>query len=104
MKPTLEHYLLVSAVLFALGLFTVITRKTAVGILLGVELVLNAAALNFVAFNHFVAESAGPAGQVFAVFIIATAAAEAAVAFAILLQVVRSHRGIAADELTRLRH
>ena len=51
---SLVHYLTVAAVLFGLGLFTVMTRRNAVGILLGVELILNAAALNFVAFEHFV--------------------------------------------------
>ena len=55
MEIGLVHYLTVAAVLFGLGLLTVMTRKNAVGILLGVELILNAAALNFVAFNHFVA-------------------------------------------------
>ena len=55
--PTLSHYLVVGAILFGLGLFTVITRRNAVGMLLGVELVLNAAALNFVAFDHFGAEA-----------------------------------------------
>ena len=103
MQPTLGHYLVVGAILFGLGLFTVVTRRNAVGMLLGVELVLNAAALNFVAFDHFVAE-ARASGQVFAVFIIAFAASEAAVALAIVLQVYRTHRSIAADELTELRH
>ena len=101
--PTLGHYLVVGALLFGLGLFTVVTRKDALGMLLGVELVLNAAALNFVAFDHYVAESRG-SGQVFAVFIIAFAASEAAIALAIVLQVYRTRRSIAADELTLLRH
>jgi NADH-quinone oxidoreductase subunit K len=100
--PTLAHYLVVAAVLFGLGLFTVVTRRSAVGMLLGIELILNAAALNFVAFNHFVADSA-PAGQVFALLILAFAAGEAAVALAIVLQVYRAHRSIAVDELTELR-
>jgi NADH-quinone oxidoreductase subunit K len=103
-KPTLEHYLVVGAVLFALGLYTAITRKNVVGILLGVELVLNAAALNFIAFEHFVAESRGPAGEVFALFIIALAAVGAAVTLAIALRAHRSHRGLPVDELTQLRH
>ncbi|HEY2513549.1 MAG TPA: NADH-quinone oxidoreductase subunit NuoK [Polyangiaceae bacterium] len=102
MHPTLTHYLVVGAVLFGLGLFTVATRKSAVGMLLGVELILNSAALNFVAFEHFTAE-ARSSGQVFAIFIVAFAASEAAVALAIVLQVYRTHRSIAADELTELR-
>jgi NADH-quinone oxidoreductase subunit K len=101
--PALAHYLTVGALLFGLGLFTVATRRNAVGMLLGVELILNAGALNFVAFDHFAAE-AKASGQVFAVFIIAFAASEAAIALAIVLQVYRSHRSIAADELTELRH
>jgi NADH-quinone oxidoreductase subunit K len=101
--PTLEHYLAIGAVLFGLGLFTVATRRNAVGMLLGVELILNAGALNFVAFDHFVAE-ARASGQVFAVFVIAFAASEAAIALAIVLQVYRTHRTIAADELTELRN
>jgi NADH-quinone oxidoreductase subunit K len=102
MHPALEHYLVVGAVLFGLGLFTVATRRNAVGMLLGVELILNAAALNFVAFEHFTAE-ARASGQVFAIFIVAFAASEAAVALAIVLQVYRTRRSIAADELTELR-
>jgi NADH-quinone oxidoreductase subunit K len=98
----LVHYLTVAAALFGLGLFTVMTRKNAVGILLGVELILNAAALNFVAFNHFVA--GGIAGQVFTVFIIILAASEAAIALAIVLQVYKNRRTIDADELTSLRN
>jgi NADH-quinone oxidoreductase subunit K len=98
----LVHYLTVAAVLFGLGLLTVLTRRHAVGILLGVELILNAAALNFVAFEHFVA--GGVSGQVFAVFIIVLAASEAAIALAIVLQVYRSHRSVMADQLTSLKN
>jgi NADH-quinone oxidoreductase subunit K len=99
----LAHYLVVAAVLFGLGLFTVMTRKNAVGILLGVELILNAAGLNFVAFQHFV-DGASIGGQVFTVFIIVLAASEAAIALAIVLSVYRGYRSISADELTDLRH
>lgn len=99
----LAHYLIVAAVLFGLGLFTVMTRRNAVGILLGVELILNAAGLNFVAFEHFV-DGASIAGQVFTVFVIVLAASEAAIALAIVLSVYRGYRSISADELTDLRH
>lgn len=102
MQIGLLHYLVVSAVLFGFGLFCVLTRRHTVAILLGVELILNAAALNFVAFEHFVA--GGIAGQVFTVFIITLAACEAAIALAIVLQVYRSHRTIIADEITDLKH
>ena len=102
MEIGLVHYLTVAAVLFGLGLLTVMTRKNAVGILLGVELILNAAALNFVAFEHFV--SGGVAGQVFTVFIIILAASEAAIGLAVVLQVYRGYRSIQADRLTDLRN
>jgi len=98
----LQHYLIVAAILFVLGLFCIMTRRHAVGILLGVELILNAAALNFVAFEHFVA--GGVTGQVFTVFIICLAASEAAIALAIVLQVYRSHRTILADQIQELKH
>jgi NADH-quinone oxidoreductase subunit K len=98
----LVHYLTVGAVLFGLGMFTVMTRRNAVGILLGVELILNAAALNFVAFEHFIA--GGVAGQVFTVFIIILAASEAAIGLAVVLQVFRGYRSIQADRLTDLRN
>jgi NADH-quinone oxidoreductase subunit K len=97
----LVHYLTVGAVLFGLGLLTVMTRKNAVGILLGVELILNAAALNFVAFSRYVEGSVG--GQVFAVFIIVMAAAEAAIALAIVLAIFRHFRSIDAVETSTLR-
>ena len=96
MHVSLVHYLTVAAVLFGLGLFTVMTRRNAVGILLGVELILNAAALNFVA--------GGVSGQVFTVFIIILAASEAAIALAIVLQVYRGFRSILSDQLTDLKN
>ena len=97
----LLHYLILSAILFAIGLFTVATRRNAVAILMGVELILNAAALNFVAFSHFVEGNVG--GQVFAVFIIVLAAAEAAIALAIVLAIFRQFRSIDSHETATLR-
>jgi NADH-quinone oxidoreductase subunit K len=98
-RPTLEHYLVIGALLFGLGLFTVVTRRTTLGTFLGISLVLNAAALNFAAFDHFVAESHGPAGQVFALFIVTLAAGEAAVALALALKVQQAERATSRDEL-----
>ena len=86
----LHHYLVLGAFLFACGLLTMMLKRNAIGILMGVELILNAANVNLVAFNHY-AHPAGPAGQprldgqVFAIFVIVLAAAEAAVALAIFL-------------------
>lgn len=97
----LTHYLVLSAILFALGVLTVVTRRNAVAILMGVELLLNAAALNFVAFSQYV--EGGIAGQVFALFIIVLAAAEAAIALAIVLAIYRQFRSIDAHETSTLR-
>ena len=96
----LPHFLIVSAALFAFGVLTVATRRNAVAILMGVEMILNAANLNFVAFSHFVEGAVG--GQVFAVFIIVLAAAEAAIALAIVLAIFRNFRTIDANETVSL--
>jgi NADH:ubiquinone oxidoreductase subunit K len=96
----LDKLLVVSAALFCCGLYTILTRRNAVAVLMGVELVLNAANVNFVAFSHYVSRMIG--GQVFAVFVIVLAAAEAAVALAIFLRMFASSGTVevdAADEL-----
>ena len=92
MIPTLSHYLAVAAILFALGLFTVLTRRNAVAVLMGVELMLNAANINLVAFNKFVV--GGLTGQTFALFVIVLAAAEAAVGLAIVLSIFHTFKTI----------
>ena len=84
---SLTIYLLISAALFLLGLLAVMTRKNAVSILMGIELILNSAGLNFVAFSRF--SSANLNGQAAALFVIIIAAAEAAVALAIFLNIYR---------------
>jgi NADH-quinone oxidoreductase subunit K len=101
MNVGLNHYLVISAALFAIGLLTVSTRKNAVAVLMGVELILNAASLNFVAFSHYV--HGAIAGQVFSVFIIVLAAAEACIALAIVLAIFRHFRAIDADQTSTLR-
>lgn len=97
-----EGYLLVSSVLLILGIFAVLTRKNAIGILLGVELILNAAGINFVAFSKY--HSAALEGQLVTLFLILIAAAEAAVALAIILRFYRLKQTIDADEASLLRH
>ena len=84
----LEHFLFVSAILFSLGIYGIVTRKNAVMVLMGVELVLNAANINFVAFSKF--GNFGINGQVIALFVIVLAAAEAAIALAIVLNVYKT--------------
>jgi len=97
----LQHYLVISAALFALGLMGVLTRKNAVNVLMGVELILNSANLNLVAFSKY---SAGNlSGQVFAIFIIVVAAAEAAVALAIVLSMYRIIKSVNLDRADTLK-
>ena len=88
----LQHFLVVGALLFSLGLLTVATRRNAIAVLMGVELILNGANVNFVAFNHYVV--GGVSGQIFALFIIVLAAAEAAVGLAIVLAIFQTFRSI----------
>ena len=102
MDVGLTHYLTLSALFLALGIFTILSRRNAIVILMGVELVLNAAALNFVAFGKFVAT--GIAGQMMAIFVIVIAAAEAAVALAIILSVFRNFNTVQVDRVDRLRN
>jgi NADH-quinone oxidoreductase subunit K len=97
----LTHFLVLSALLFTLGLVTVATRRNAVAILMGVELILNAAAINFVAFSHYAQGTID--GQVFAVFVIVLAAAEAAVALAIVLAAFRQFRTVDATAMSTLK-
>ena len=82
---SLQTFLFISAILFSLGLYVVITRRTGIAVLMGVELILNAANINFIAFARF--GGMNFSGQVFALFVIIMAAAEAAVALAIIINV-----------------
>ena len=98
----LVGYLTFGAVLFALGLYAVVARKNLIAVLIGAELMLNAASVNFLAFNRFVATD--PAvGQIVVLFIIGLAAAEVAIALSIVLSVYRSSSSVEADDLTELR-
>ena len=97
-EPTLLHFLVLAAVLFALGVFGLLTRRNAVGVLMSIELLFNAAAINFVAFAKYVAPQE-IAGQVFTIFIITIAAAEAAVGLAIVILLYRNFKGIEVDKI-----
>ncbi len=104
----LNHYVTLAALLFCLGILTMITKRNAIGILIGVELVLNAANLNLVAFNRYRVgvDGAGNVlldGQVFALFVIVLAAAEAAVAIAIFMNFYNSIGSVDVDQASRLR-
>jgi NADH-quinone oxidoreductase subunit K len=98
--PGLFAYLVVAALVFAIGLFGVLTRRNAVGILLGIELMLNAVNINLVAFARWQAD---PVGLLFAVFLIAITVAEVAVGLAIVIVIFRVRRTIDADRLDLLR-
>ncbi len=97
----LQHYLVVGAILFVLGMFAVLTRRNAIAMLMGIELILNACNLNFVAFSRYV--TANVEGQMIAIFVIVLAAAEAAVALAIILAIYQELRSISPDETNTLK-
>lgn len=101
MMPGLTAFLLVGAALFCAGVVTVLARRNAVAVLIGIELMLNAANLNLVAFDRF--GGAGVRGQVFSLFVLAIAAAEAAVALAIILTVFDSRDRIDVDQIDALK-
>ena len=97
---SLESYLVVSAILFTFGIFAVITRKNAVAILMGIELILNSANINFIGFSSYYHDLSG---QVAALFVTAIAAAEVAIGLSILLSLFEQRDTIELDLLNRLR-
>jgi NADH:ubiquinone oxidoreductase subunit K len=94
----LSQYLVLSAILFGIGIFGVLTRRNAIGILMSVELMFNAVNINFVAFSKFVTPGE-LVGQIFAIFVITIAAAEATVGLAIVLLIYRNFKGINVDNV-----
>ena len=98
---TLTHYLLISAALFSLGILGVITRRNGVNVLMGIELILNSANINLVAFSRY--SSIGLDGQMFAIFVIVIAAAEVAVALAIILTMYRLLKTVNIDQADTLK-
>jgi len=98
---TLTHYLIVSGILFSLGIFGVVTRRNAILVLMGIELILNAANINFVVFSRY--GGFNPDGQMVAVFVIILAAAEAAVALAIVLNIYQRFNTVNVDDISRMK-
>lgn len=94
----LEAYLLIGVFLFCCGAVTVVVRRNIIAILIGVELMLNASALNFVAFGRFGPEGMAVDGQVIALFVVILAAAEAAVGLAIALNIFKRFRTVDASK------
>lgn len=101
MEVGLNHFLAISVALFSLGLYGVVTRKNAVMVLMGVELILNSANINFVAFSKF--GNFGIDGQLYALFVIILAAAEAAIALAIVLNIYKRFANVNVDEINNLK-
>lgn len=101
MEVGLNHFLVVSSLLFSMGIYAVVTRKNAVMVLMGIELILNSANINFIAFSRF--GNFGFEGQLIALFVIVLAAAEAAIALAIVLNIYKNLATVNVDEANRLR-
>ena len=97
----LQVYLTLAAVLFSLGMFAVITRRNAIAVLMGIELILNGANLNFIAFARF--GGMNITGHIFALFVIVLAAAEVAVALAIIINLYQNFNSINVDEAQQLK-
>lgn len=99
----ISHIIIVSTIMFFIGIFGFITRKNLFTILMSTELVLNAAALNFVAFNRYF-YSDNLQGHFFALFIIGIAAAEAAVAIAIIISIYRNFKNVDAEKINEMKY
>jgi NADH-quinone oxidoreductase subunit K len=97
----LTHYLVVSGILFSLGIFAVITRRNAILVLMGIELILNSANINFIAFSRYGGVNLD--GQMAAIFVIILAAAEAAVALAIVLNIYKNFQTVNVDEINKMK-
>jgi NADH:ubiquinone oxidoreductase subunit K len=103
MSPGLEHFLTVGALLFSLGLLIALSKRNAIGVLMGVELMLNAVNLTLLAFHRFSVSEEPIAGQTFVVFVLTVAAAEAAVALALAVSVYRQRETVDVDQINLLR-
>lgn len=98
----LNTFLILGAILFGIGIYGIVTRRTFIGMLIAAELLLAGASINFMAFNRFTAPD--PAvGQIFALFIMAIAAAEAAIGLSIVIAVYRHFKSIDAEDTVQLK-
>ena len=97
--PGLRHFLVLGSILFAMGMYGVLSRRNAIGILLSIELMLNGVNVLMVAFSRYLVSDQELAGQMFAIFIITQAAAEAAVGLAIIIAIYRQRRTVQVDQL-----
>ena len=100
---SLNGFLIVSALLFSMGLYGALARRNAVAILMGVELMLNAAVINLVAFWRYVNPNAQMTGQAFAIFVITLAAAEVAVGLALVIAIYRNRNTVVVEDVDMMR-
>jgi NAD(P)H-quinone oxidoreductase subunit 4L len=102
MSIGLEHYLILSGILFSIGLYGALTKRNAIIILISIELMLNAVNIAFVAFSRFI-KPVALTGQVFAIFIMVVAAAEVAVGLAIIIAIYRNRNNIDVTKIDLLK-
>ena len=103
MTPTLQFFLIISATLFSIGLIAALSRRHAIFILIGIEMMLAAANLNFIAFWRFAPNPQQPTGVMIAIFSIAIAAAESAVGLALVIAIYRHFRTTNVDQINQLK-
>ena len=106
LNPDLSKFLVIGALLFIIGVAGVLTRRNIIVIFMSIELILNAANLNFIAFSRYLMEAGSPnalAGQIFTVFVIVVAAAEAAIGLGIVIALYRNKETIWVDEIDLLK-
>jgi len=101
MHVELKHYLILSSLLFVLGILGIISRKNSIGVLMGIELVLISASINFVAFSKYIA--ADLSGQIFALFLFVISVSEAVVALAIVLRIYQNMTSVDMDDIGDLK-
>jgi NADH:ubiquinone oxidoreductase subunit K len=99
---TVEHFLILGAIIFCIGLYGALAKRNVIAVLMSIELMLNAVNINLVAFANYL-KPANTTGQVFALFVIAVAAAEAAIGLAIVIAVYRSHRTVNIEDVNLMK-
>jgi len=103
MTISIEHFLTVGAILFCVGLAVALSKRNAIGVLMGVEIMLNAVNLTLLTFSRFSVSDRPISGQTFVVFVITVAAAEAAVALALIVSVYRNRNTVDVDQINLLK-
>ncbi|HLB59536.1 MAG TPA: NADH-quinone oxidoreductase subunit NuoK [Bdellovibrionota bacterium] len=102
LEPGIFHWLILSTLLFSIGIYGILTRKNAIGVLISVELLLNSAALNFLVFNRYITPGVVD-GELMAIFIIAVAAAEVVVAMAIFVSMFKKRKSIDVTQMNLMK-